>query len=133
MSGRLQRDSRGFTLIEMMVAISIMVILLSIAMPLFSVSIRQAKENNFKQNLETLNQVIFQYTLDKQKAPKSLEDLVTAGYIKEVPKDVTGTPDWQTEEDDKTILTLQQTEGGIYAAKSSSSRVGSNGKAYSEW
>ncbi len=133
MSRSIQRGSRGFTLIEMMVAISVMVILLSIAMPLFSVSIRQAKEDNFKKNLETLNQVIFQYTLDKQKAPKSLEDLVTAGYIKEVPKDVTGAPDWQTEEDDKTIMNMQQTEGGIYAVKSSSSRIGSNGKAYSEW
>ena len=133
MSRTVQRDSRGFTLIEMMVAISVMVILLSIAMPLFNVSIRQAKENNFKQNLATLNQIIFQYTLDKQKAPKSLEDLVTAKYITEVPKDVTGTPDWETEEDDKTILTIQQTEGGIYAVKSSSSRIGSNGNPYSEW
>lgn len=124
---------QGFTLIEMMVAISIIVILLAIAIPIFSRSIRQAKENNFKQNLETLNQVIFQYTLDKQKAPKSLDDLKAAGYIKEVPKDITGTPDWQTEEDDKTVLTLQQTDGGIYAVKSSSSRVGSDGKAYSEW
>ena len=130
---RIQRRSRGFTLIEMMVAISVMVILLSLVMPIYSASIRQARENNFKQNVETLNQVIFQYTLDKQKAPKSLEDLKTAGYISSVPDDITGTQSWETEEDEKTLLSLQQTEGGVYGVKSSSSRVGSNGKPYSEW
>lgn len=133
MGERFQRGDGGFTLIEMMVAISVMVILLGIAMPIFSSSIRQAKENNFKHNLETLNQEIFQYTLDKQKAPKSLEDLRTAGYITSVPADVTGEHDWQTEEDETTILSTQQTDGGIYAVHSASSRVGSNGKAYSEW
>jgi general secretion pathway protein G len=130
---RIQRRSQGFTLIEMMVAISVMVILLSLVMPIYSASIRQARENNFKQNVETLNQVIFQYTLDKQKAPKSLEDLKTAGYISSVPDDITGTQSWETEEDEKTLLSLQQTEGGVYGVKSSSSRVGSNGKQYSEW
>lgn len=130
---RIQRGSRGFTLIEMMVAISVMVILLSLVMPIYSASIRQARENNFKQNVETLNQVIFQYTLDKQKAPKSLEDLKTAGYISSVPDDITGTQSWEIEEDEKTLLSLHQTEGGVYGVKSSSSRVGSNGKPYSEW
>jgi|SRR5271166_1487778 len=133
MRRRIQPDSRGFTLIEMMVAIAVMIILLGMAMPIYSVSIRQANENNFKQNLETLNQEIFQYTLDKQKAPKSLEDLKSAGYIERVPEDISGTEGWQTEEDDTTILSLQQSEGGVYGVKSSSSRIGSNGKPYSEW
>lgn len=133
MRRRIQRDNRGFTLIEMMVAIAVMIILLGIVMPIYSSSIRQAKENNFKRSLETLNQEIFQYTLDKQKAPKSVDDLKAAGYISRVPDDITGTPDWQTEEDETTILSLQQTEGGVYGVKSSSSRIGSNGKAYSEW
>jgi general secretion pathway protein G len=130
---RIQRGSRGFTLIEMMVAIAVMIILLGIVMPIYSSSIRQAKENNFKRGLETLNQEIFQYTLDKQKAPKSLDELRTAGYITRVPEDMTGGQDWQTEEDETTILSLQQSEGGVYGVKSSSSRIGSNGKAYSEW
>jgi general secretion pathway protein G len=128
-----QRGDGGFTMIEMMVTISIMVILLAMAMPIFSRSIRQAKEENFKHNLETLNQVIYQYTLDKQKAPKSLDELKTAGYISSVPDDISGTPDWQTDEDETTIFSVQQTDGGIYGVHSSSSRVGSNGKAYSEW
>jgi len=130
---RTQRDSHGFTLIEMMVAIAVMIILLSVAMPIYSSSIRAARENNFKHNLETLNQEIFQYTLDKQKAPKSLDDLRSAGYISRVPDDITGSEDWQTEEDENTILSLQQTDPGVYGVKSSSSRIGSNGKAYSEW
>lgn len=133
MRRHLQRGDSGFTLIEMMVAISIMIILLAMAMPIFSRSIRQAREDNFKHNLETLNQVIFQYTLDKQKAPKSLDDLRTAGYVTEVPKDITDAADWQTDEDETTIFSLQQTDGGVYGVHSSSSRVGSNGKAYSEW
>ena|ERR1700722_16635947 len=133
MRGRIERGSRGFTLIEMMVAIAVMIILLGIVMPIYSSSIREARENNFKRDLETLNQEIFQYTLDKQKAPKSLQDLKTAGYISRVPEDISGTEGWQTEEDETTILSLQQTEGGVFGVKSSSSRVGSNGKAYSEW
>jgi general secretion pathway protein G len=133
MRRRIQRDSQGFTLIEMMVAIAVIIILLAVAMPIYSSSIRAARENNFKRSLETLNQEIFQYTLDKQKAPKSIDDLKSAGYISRVPDDISGTPDWQVEEDETTILTLQQTEGGVYGVKSSSSRVGSNGKAYSEW
>jgi general secretion pathway protein G len=127
------RGSRGFTLIEMMVAISVIIIMLTLVTPIYSASVRAVKENNFKKNLETLNKCIVQYTLDKQKAPKSLQDLVTAKYIKKVPDDISGTQDWQTEEDEKTILSLQQTEGGIYAVKSSSNRIGSNGKPYSDW
>jgi len=127
------RASRGFTLIEMMVAISVMVILLALAIPIYSASIRQAREDNFKKNLATLNKCIYQYTLDKQKAPKSLEDLVSAKYISKVPDDITGKADWQTEEDEKTIMSLQQTDGGIYAVKSSSNNIGSNGKPYSDW
>jgi general secretion pathway protein G len=132
MTRKVQRDSRGFTLIEMMVVISVMIILLGMALPIYSASVRQAREEAFRQNLETLNRVIFQYTLDKQKAPKSLEDLHSAGYIKEVPNDITGQP-WETEEDDSTILSLRQTEGGVYGVHSASNKVGSNGKAYSEW
>jgi general secretion pathway protein G len=115
-----------------MVVISVMIILLGMALPIYSASVRQAREEAFRQNLETLNRVIFQYTLDKQKAPKSLEDLHSAGYIKEVPNDITGQP-WETEEDDSTILSLRQTEGGVYGVHSASNKVGSNGKAYSEW
>jgi general secretion pathway protein G len=133
MTRKVQRDSRGFTLIEMMVVISVMIILLGMALPIYSASVRQAREEAFRQNLETLNRVIFQYTLDKQKAPKSLDDLKSAGYIESVPDDVSGSKTWETEEDDSTILSVRQTEGGVYGVHSASNKVGSNGKAYSEW
>ena len=116
-----------------MVVLSVMLILLSITMPIYSQSIKRAREDMFRQNLETLNKVIVQYTLDKQKAPTSLDDLKSAGYIESVPNDITGSNTWETEEDPELIMAVGQKEGGIYAVKSGSSRVGSNGKAYSEW
>ena len=133
MKRRVQRGSRGFTLIEVMVAISVMVILLGMAMPIYSASIRKAREDNFRHNLETLNQMIYQYTLDKQKAPKSLDELKSAGYVEKIPADITGSQSWEIEEDDKTILSIYQKDGGMYAVHSGSSRTGSNGKPYSEW
>jgi general secretion pathway protein G len=127
------RGSRGFTLVEMMVVISIIVILLGMAMPIYSQSVNRAREDAFRDSLLTLNQMIFQYTLDKQRPPQSLEDLRSAGYIKEVPKDITGSPTWVTEDDPPAILSIYQTETGIYGVHSASSKIGSNGKAYSEW
>jgi prepilin-type N-terminal cleavage/methylation domain-containing protein len=84
------RRNRGFTLIEMMVVISMILILLGVAMPIYSHSIVRAREENLRKNLNTLNFMIYQYTQDKQKAPQSLDDLKTAGYIKEIPDDITG-------------------------------------------
>jgi len=128
-----KQGERGFTLIEMMVVISIIVILLAVAMPIYSRSVNQAKEDVFRQSVETLNKVIFQYTLDKQKPPQSLEDLKTAGYIKEIPNDITGSNTWVVENDPPSILSLYQTDTGIYGVHSGSDKIGSNGKPYSEW
>jgi general secretion pathway protein G len=128
-----QRRDRGFTLIEMMVVISIIVILLAVAMPIYSHTVNQAKEDAFRQSLETLNKVIFQYTIDKQKPPQSLEDLKTAGYISEIPNDITGSNTWVVEDDPPSLLSLYQTDTGLYGVHSGSDRIGSNGKPYSEW
>ncbi len=84
-------------------------------MPIYSQTIKRQREDNFRRNLETLNEVIVQYTLDKQRAPKSLDDLKTAGYIESVPDDITGEKTWETEEDPEMIMAIGQTEGGIYA------------------
>src|SRR5260370_15166077 len=83
--------TRGFTLIEMVVVISMILILLSIALPMYNQSVIRAREATLRQNLATLNKVIDQYTLDKQKAPQALEDLVSAGYLQIVPDDITPT------------------------------------------
>ena len=110
-----------------------MLILLGVAIPIYSQSVRKAQEDAFRQSLETLNTVIFQYTLDKQKPPQSLDDLKQAGYLTEIPKDITGSDTWVTEDDPPALLSLFQTETGIYGVHSGSSRIGSNGKPYSEW
>ena len=95
------RQFRGFTLIEMLIVISMILILLSIALPMYNQSIMRARETTLKQNLATINKLIDQYTLDKQKAPQSLEDLVSAGYLKEIPNDITGARDtWQCDQED---------------------------------
>jgi len=135
MNRRATGRERGFTLISMMVVISIMLILLGVAMPIFSHSLTRAREENLRANLETLNQAIFQYAQDKQKAPQSLSDLVSAKYLKTIPNDITGNPDtWETEPGEGVIMSLdQKDDGGIIGGHSGSTQVGSNGKAYSEW
>jgi general secretion pathway protein G len=133
MKRRSTKRQRGVTLVEMMVVISIILILLAVAMPIYARSLQAKREEVFRTNLQTLNRVIVQYTLDKQKAPKSLEDLKSAHYLKDIPEDITGRADtWATEEDE-TILCLEQTETGISSVHSGSSAIASDGTAYSSW
>jgi len=129
------KRSRGFTLIEMLIVISLITILVSVALPAYNQSIWRARESVLKQNLFSLRSVISQYTLDKQKAPQSLEDLVTAGYFKQIPTDpMTGRNDsWTVEEETDTIMTVDQQEPGIYDVHSGSSATGSDGTAYNTW
>jgi general secretion pathway protein G len=124
--------NRGFTLIEMVVVISLILILLSIALPMYNQSIIRARETTLRQNLATLNKVIDQYTLDKQKAPQSLEDLVSAGYLKVIPNDVDGTKDWVLEQEDS-LKAIDQTQPGIVGVHSKSDQISSDGTPYSSW
>jgi len=130
-----RKQSRGFTLIELMIVISVILILVSVALPAYNQSIWRARESVLKQNLFALRSVISQYTLDKQKAPKSLEDLVSGGYFKQIPNDpMTGRNDtWTVDEESDTILTVDQQEPGIFDVHSGSSAVGSDGTAYNTW
>ena len=124
---------RGFTLIELMIVISIMLILLAIAIPAYQRSVIQTREAVLRQNLFTLRSLIQQYTLDKQKAPQSLDDLKTAGYLKDIPKDpITGAADWTVDQDDS-IDSPDQQDPGINGVHSSSPGNSMDGTAYSTW
>ena len=125
---------RGFTLIELMIVISIILILVSISIPIYTNSVVHAKEAVLRDDLFTMRSVIDQYTLDKQKAPQSLQDLVAAGYLKSIPKDpLTGSTDtWQVTTDD-TLMDPSQSQPGITDVHSGASGVGTDGTAYSSW
>jgi general secretion pathway protein G len=131
---RRQRASeRGFTLVELMIVISIIAILLAIAVPRYSQSVVRARESVLKQDLFSLRSSIDQYTLDKEKAPQSLDELVSSGYLRVIPKDpITNAPDWVPVEDD-TLMSADQTAPGISDVHSASQATGSDGTAYSSW
>jgi general secretion pathway protein G len=127
------RRTRGFTLIEMMIVVSLVLILLSVAVPLYNQAILRAKESVLRQDLFNLRSVISQYTLDKQKAPQALDDLVQANYIKVIPKDpISGKADWVVEQEE-VLLAVDQQEPGISDVHSASNLTASDGTAYSSW
>ncbi|HEY5164287.1 MAG TPA: prepilin-type N-terminal cleavage/methylation domain-containing protein [Terriglobales bacterium] len=129
-----RRKNRGFTLIELMIVISIILILVSIAIPMYNQSIVRAKEAVLHQDLFAMRSVIDQYTMDKGKAPQSLDDLVSAGYLKIIPLDpFTNARDtWQAQPED-VLLTINQDEPGISDVHSGASGTGTDGTAYSSW
>jgi general secretion pathway protein G len=131
--GNRRNRSRGFTLLELMIVISMIMILMSVAMPIYNQSIVQARESVLRSNLATLRSVISQYTLDKQKAPQSLDDLVTAGYLRQIPIDpMTKQPNWEPKEED-VLMAVDQQDPGIDDVHSASSGIASDGTAYSTW
>jgi|SRR5271155_658666 len=127
------RRSFGFTLLEMMIVIVIMGILLSIALPIYTQALVRSREAVLRNDLFELRKLISQYTLDKQKAPQSLDDLVSGGYIKVIPKDpMTNEANWEVVQED-VLLTVDQQDPGIDDVHSASSGTSSEGTAYSSW
>ena len=124
----MSRRRFGFTFVELMVVITIIVILISMAIPVYQKSIQRAKESVLKNNLFTLRTVIDNYTYDKQKAPQSLQDLVTEGYLREVPVDpmVGNNQSWRTVMEDAS-QSVNQSEPGIFDVKSGSDKMGLDG------
>ncbi len=128
------RRNRGFTLIELMIVISMILILVSISIPAYNQSIMRAKESVLKQDLFQLRSLISQYTLDKQKAPQGLDDLVSAGYIKQIPVDpMTGSNGSWTVEQEDSLMSVDQQDPGISDVHSGATQVSSDGTAYSSW
>ena len=116
-----------------MVVISIVMILMAVAVPVYNQSIVQARESVLRSNLSTLRNVISQYTLDKQKAPQSLDDVVTAGYLRQIPVDpMTRQANWEVVQED-VLLAVDQQEPGITDVHSASSGIASDGTTYSSW
>ena len=135
MNAHNNRAPRGFTMIELMVVITIILILMGLAAGSYQRSVLRSKEAALKQDLFVINQAIQQYTLDKQQAPQSLEDLVSAGYLRSVPKDpLTGRPDWRLDFDSSAVLSPDQVSGGLIGVHSNSDAISPfEGTAYSSW
>jgi general secretion pathway protein G len=131
---RSRLKAAGFTLIELMIVISMILILMSVAIPLYTRSITRAREAVLRQNLFTMRSVIDQYSMDKQKAPQSLDDLVQAGYLKQIPTDpMTNSKDtWQPVQED-VLVSVDQNQPGITDVHSGSEATGSDGTAYNTW
>jgi len=108
-------------------------ILISIAVPIYSTSLLKSREAVLRQDLFTLRSLISQYTLDKQKAPTSLDDLVQANYLKAIPKDpMTNETNWEVVQED-VLLSVDQQDPGISDVHSASSATATDGTAYSSW
>ena len=127
------RVHRGFTLLELMIVISIILILVGMAAGIYTRTVQHARESVLKKDLQTMREAIDNYTLDKQQAPQSLQDLVDAGYLRQVPVDpVNRQNDWVPHYGDM-VLSADQTSTGIDDVHSGSDQVSSNGTAYSTW
>lgn len=117
----------------MMVVITIIVILITIAIPIYQKSIIRSREAVLHSNLNTLRQVIDNYTYDKEKAPQTLQDLVSEGYLKKVPIDpITNTDEWKYVMEDATQA-VNQAEPGIFDIHSTSDKMSLDGTPYSSW
>lgn len=124
----------GFTLIELMIVMAIIAVLMAVALPIYNRSIIRSKESVLKNNLFTLRTVIDEYTYDKQKAPQTLQDLVSDGYLRQVPMDpITGNADsWRLIMEDSSN-TVSQTQPGIFDVRSGAEGTSLEGTPYSEW
>jgi len=119
--------SHGFTIIELMIVVTIVGILATLAVPSYQAAIVKAKEGALRQNLFSLRDVIDQHRADKGKYPETVEGLVSAGYLRRIPTDpMTGaTSSWQE--------MVDQAEGGMVDVFSGSDLIGSNGVPYNQW
>ncbi|HEV8384874.1 MAG TPA: prepilin-type N-terminal cleavage/methylation domain-containing protein [Candidatus Acidoferrales bacterium] len=129
------RGNSGFTLLEIMVVITIILILLSLAAGRYEQSVVRAREAALKQNLQVMRKAIDEYTLDKLAAPQSLDDLVSAGYLREVPVDpMTRKKDWIVDYETDVLFSPEQTSTGIANVHSASDKISPfEGTPYNSW
>jgi general secretion pathway protein G len=131
---RTRKPESGFTLIELLIVMTIIAILATLAIPRFVGAIKSAREAVLKEDLHVMRDAIDSYTMDKQKGPQSLDDLVQSGYLRVVPEDpMTHAKDtWVTDTSDA-LYSIDQTEPGISDVHSGSDETGSDGQPYSSW
>lgn len=124
----------GFTLMELMIVMAIIAILATLAVPSFKGALRSAREAVLKEDLHVMRAAIDSYTMDKQKAPQTLDDLIQDGYLRSIPEDpITRSKDtWVTDTSD-TLSSVDQTDPGINDVHSGSQETGSDGQPYSAW
>jgi len=125
---------RGFTLIELMVVMFIISVILMIAVPVYQKSIVRSKEAVLHHNLNAIRNMIDEYSIDKQKAPESLQDLVSEGYLRQVPIDPMTNSDqtWKTVMEETPISGSSGTPG-LYDVHSGSDKKALDGTNYSDW
>ena len=128
------RRQLGFTLVELMIVMAIVVILIGIAVPYYQKSILRARESVLRSNLFTMRQVIDEYSYDHQKAPQSLSDLVSDGYLRNIPVDpiTSSNTTWQVIMEDPNTA-ASQNEPGIFDVRSGSEKNSLDGTKYSDW
>ena len=129
---RVPTSLRGFTLLELMIVITIVIILAAIALPQYQRTIMHAREAVLRDDLHKMRTLLDQYAADKGKLPQSLDDLITEHYVRELPVDpVTGEKDWTVETGEDPNSTTG--ESGVTNVRSASPDVSSEGTPYSEW
>jgi general secretion pathway protein G len=125
---------QGFTLLELMIVMVVIGLLAAIAIPSYTNNIRNAKEAVLKEDLHTMRTAIDSYTVDKQKGPDSLDDLVQSGYLKTMPVDpFTRRSDTWMPDQGSSMSTVDQIQSGIDDVHSGSQLTGSDGASYSTW
>jgi len=128
--------ARGFTLLELMIVVAIMMILIGIAAGMYQRSVHHAKEATLRSDLTVMRQAIDHYTLDKEAAPQALEDLVNpqSQYLREIPTDpMTSAKDWHVDFGD-TVMSPDQSTTGVVDVHSNSDKISPfDGTHYNTW
>lgn len=121
------RGERGYTLLELMIVVTIVAILATLAQPMWQESVTRAREASLKQTLFTMRDVLDQYRADRGKYPQAMEEVVSAGYLRQMPSDpfTRSVTTWQE--------IPSESEGGVFDVHSGSPLVGTDGTPYNQW